>query len=124
MSQRPVGSGGASVRYTARNRHHRPQIAGHFNSDHAQFVSGDVVFDHEVRHVAEAKPGTQERMSRAHIGEPPGVFREYAVALACQIGIVGSLPGLPETIHSQLLLDLPLVTVVAPPTLQLCATSP
>ena len=31
-----------------------------------------------------------------------------------QIGIVGSLPVLPETMHSELLLDVPMVTVVAP----------
>jgi DNA-binding transcriptional LysR family regulator len=33
---------------------------------------------------------------------------------SCQIGIVGSLPVLPEGMHSEYLLDVPLVTVVAP----------
>jgi DNA-binding transcriptional LysR family regulator len=31
----------------------------------------------------------------------------------CQIGIVGTLPNLPEGMHSELLLDVPMVTVVA-----------
>jgi hypothetical protein len=46
--------------------HHGPQVARHFDSDHAQFVSGDVVFDHKLRHVAKAKAGTQ-RACRAPI---------------------------------------------------------
>ena len=43
-----------------------------------------------------------------------GAVIEPVLAGTCQIGIVGSLPALPETMHSELLLDVPLVTVVAP----------
>ena len=46
--------------------------------------------------------------------EALGAVIEPVLQGACQIGIVGSLPVLPETIHSQFLLDVPLVTVVAP----------
>jgi DNA-binding transcriptional LysR family regulator len=43
-----------------------------------------------------------------------GAVIEPVLHGTCQIGIVGSLPVLPETIRSELLLDVPLVTVVAP----------
>jgi DNA-binding transcriptional LysR family regulator len=43
-----------------------------------------------------------------------GAVIEPVLQGTCQIGIVGSLPALPETMHSELLLDVPLVTVVAP----------
>lgn len=43
-----------------------------------------------------------------------GAVIEPVLQGACQVGIVGSLPVLPETMHSELLLDVPLVTVVAP----------
>ena len=43
-----------------------------------------------------------------------GAVIEPVLQGTCQIGIVGSLPVLPETMHSELLLDVPLVTVVAP----------
>ena len=43
-----------------------------------------------------------------------GAVIEPALQGSCQIGIVGSLPVLPETMHSEFLLDVPLVTVVAP----------
>ena len=46
--------------------------------------------------------------------EALGAVIEPVLQGTCQIGIVGSLPVLPETIHSQFLLDVPLVTVVAP----------
>jgi len=42
-----------------------------------------------------------------------GAVIEPVLQGTCQIGIVGSLPTLPETMHSELLLDVPLVTVVA-----------
>jgi DNA-binding transcriptional LysR family regulator len=50
---------------------------------------------------------------RLHV-EVLGAVIEPVLQGTCQIGIVGSLPVLPETIHSELLLDVPLVTVVAP----------
>jgi DNA-binding transcriptional LysR family regulator len=43
-----------------------------------------------------------------------GAVIEPVLQGTCQIGIVGSLPVLPETMHSEVLLDVPLVTVVAP----------
>src|SRR6201997_3565542 len=43
-----------------------------------------------------------------------GAVIEPVLQGTCQIGIVGSLPVLPETIRSEFLLDVPLVTVVAP----------
>lgn len=43
-----------------------------------------------------------------------GAVIEPVLQGACQIGIVGSLPVLPENMHSELLLAVPLVTVVAP----------
>lgn len=43
-----------------------------------------------------------------------GAVIEPVLQGACQIGIVGSLPVLPETMRSELLLEVPLVTVVAP----------
>ena len=43
-----------------------------------------------------------------------GAVIEPVLQGTCQIGIVGSLPVLPEAMHSELLLDVPLVTVVAP----------
>jgi DNA-binding transcriptional LysR family regulator len=43
-----------------------------------------------------------------------GAVIEPVLQGTCQIGIVGSLPVLPETMHSEFLLDVPLVTVVAP----------
>jgi DNA-binding transcriptional LysR family regulator len=43
-----------------------------------------------------------------------GAVIEPVLQGACQIGIVGSLPTLPEAMHSELLLDVPLLTVVAP----------
>ena len=43
-----------------------------------------------------------------------GAVIEPVLQGTCQIGIVGSLPVLPETVHSEFLLDVPLVTVVAP----------
>ena len=43
-----------------------------------------------------------------------GAVIEPVLQGICQIGIVGSLPLVPETMHSEFLLDVPLVTVVAP----------
>jgi DNA-binding transcriptional LysR family regulator len=43
-----------------------------------------------------------------------GAVIEPVLQGSCQIGIVGSLPVLPEAMHSEFLLDVPLVTVVAP----------
>ncbi|HZZ92150.1 MAG TPA: LysR family transcriptional regulator [Usitatibacter sp.] len=43
-----------------------------------------------------------------------GAVIEPVLEGTCQIGIVGSLPVLPETMHSEFLLEVPLVTVVAP----------
>jgi DNA-binding transcriptional LysR family regulator len=43
-----------------------------------------------------------------------GAVIEPVLRGTCQIGIIGSLPTLPEGMHSELLLDVPLVTVVAP----------
>ncbi len=43
-----------------------------------------------------------------------GAVIEPVLNGTCQIGIIGSLPVLPETIHSEPLLDVPLITVVAP----------
>jgi DNA-binding transcriptional LysR family regulator len=43
-----------------------------------------------------------------------GAVIEPVLQGTCQIGIVGSLPALPETMHSELLVNVPLVTVVAP----------
>jgi len=43
-----------------------------------------------------------------------GAVIEPVLQGTCQIGIVGSLPVLPETVRSEFLLDVPLVTVVAP----------
>jgi DNA-binding transcriptional LysR family regulator len=43
-----------------------------------------------------------------------GAVVEPVLQGSCQIGIVGSLPVLPEAVHSEFLLDVPLVTVVAP----------
>jgi DNA-binding transcriptional LysR family regulator len=43
-----------------------------------------------------------------------GAVIEPVLQGTCQIGIIGSLPVLPETMHSEFLLDVPLVTVVAP----------
>jgi DNA-binding transcriptional LysR family regulator len=43
-----------------------------------------------------------------------GAVIEPVLQGVCRIGIVGSLPVLPEIMHSELLLDVPLVTVVAP----------
>ena len=42
-----------------------------------------------------------------------GAVVEPVLQGSCQIGIVGSLPVLPEAVHSEFLLDVPLVTVVA-----------
>jgi DNA-binding transcriptional LysR family regulator len=46
--------------------------------------------------------------------EALGAVIEPVLQGTCQIGIVGSLPVLPETMRSQFLLDVPLLTVVAP----------
>jgi DNA-binding transcriptional LysR family regulator len=46
--------------------------------------------------------------------EALGAVIEPVLQGNCQIGIVGSLPVVPETMHSEFLLDVPLVTVVAP----------
>ncbi|GLQ46048.1 LysR family transcriptional regulator [Dyella lipolytica] len=43
-----------------------------------------------------------------------GAVIEPVLQGSCQIGIVGSLPVLPETVRSEFLLDVPLVTVVSP----------
>jgi DNA-binding transcriptional LysR family regulator len=43
-----------------------------------------------------------------------GAVIEPVLQGTCQIGIVGSLPALPDAMHSELLLDVPLLTVVAP----------
>src|SRR6266436_4496919 len=43
-----------------------------------------------------------------------GAVIEPVLQGTCQIGIVGSLPVLPEAMRSEFLLDVPLVTVVAP----------
>jgi DNA-binding transcriptional LysR family regulator len=43
-----------------------------------------------------------------------GAVIEPVLQGTCQVGIVGSLPSLPEGMHSEPLLDVPLVTVVAP----------
>jgi DNA-binding transcriptional LysR family regulator len=43
-----------------------------------------------------------------------GAVIEPVLQGVCRIGIVGSLPVLPEIMHSELLLDVPLITVVAP----------
>src|SRR5579862_5800875 len=43
-----------------------------------------------------------------------GAVIEPVLQGTCQIGVVGSLPELPETMHGELLLDVPMVTVVAP----------
>lgn len=43
-----------------------------------------------------------------------GAVIEPVLRGTCQVGIVGSLPVLPETMHSESLLDVPLVVVVAP----------
>jgi DNA-binding transcriptional LysR family regulator len=42
-----------------------------------------------------------------------GAVIEPVLQGTCQIGIVGSLPALPEAMHGEQLLDVPLVTVVA-----------
>lgn len=46
--------------------------------------------------------------------EALGAVIEPVLKGTCQIGIIGSLPVLPESMHSEFLLDVPLVTVVAP----------
>ena len=46
--------------------------------------------------------------------EALGAVIEPVLQGTCQIGIIGSLPVLPESMHSEFLLDVPLVTVVAP----------
>jgi DNA-binding transcriptional LysR family regulator len=46
--------------------------------------------------------------------EALGAVIEPVLQGTCQIGIVGSLPVIPEAMHSEFLLDVPLVTVVAP----------
>src|SRR5882757_4044795 len=43
-----------------------------------------------------------------------GAVIEPVLQGACQIGIVGSLPTLPDAMHGEFLLDVPLLTVVAP----------
>lgn len=43
-----------------------------------------------------------------------GAVIEPVLQGTCQVGIVGSLPVVPETMHSESLLDVELVTVVAP----------
>ena len=43
-----------------------------------------------------------------------GAVIEPLLQGSCQIGIVGSLPVLPESMHGEFLLDVPLITVVAP----------
>jgi len=59
----------------------------------------------------EAFPHTPLRLSV----EVLGAVIEPVLQGVCQIGIVGSLPVLPEGMHSEpLLVDVPLVTVVAP----------
>ena len=58
----------------------------------------------------------RKKISKGRIHHPYvlGAVIEPVLQGTCQIGIVGSLPTLPETMHSELLLDVPLVTVVAP----------
>jgi DNA-binding transcriptional LysR family regulator len=46
--------------------------------------------------------------------EALGAVIEPVLQGTCQIGIMGSLPVLPEAMHSEHLLDVPLITVVAP----------
>jgi DNA-binding transcriptional LysR family regulator len=46
--------------------------------------------------------------------EALGAVIEPVLQGTCQIGIMGSLPLLPEAMHSEVLLDVPLVTVAAP----------
>lgn len=43
-----------------------------------------------------------------------GAVIEPVLQGTCQLGIAGSLPVIPETMHSELLLDVEMVTVVAP----------
>ena len=43
-----------------------------------------------------------------------GAVIEPVLQGTCQIAIAGSLPVLPETVHGELLLDVPMITVVAP----------
>lgn len=50
---------------------------------------------------------------RLHV-EILGAVIEPVLQGVCQIGIVGSLPNLPETMRSESLIDVPLLTVVAP----------
>src|SRR5450432_1608611 len=72
-------------RIVAVHRSHRHQwlhVAWQFDSNDAQLLAGDVVLDHESRHVAEAEAGAQKGVLGAHIGQPPSIFREHAVALA------------------------------------------
>ena len=63
-----------------------------------------------VARFRETFPHTPLRLSV----EVLGAVIEPVLQGTCQIGIVGSLPVLPETMHSEVLLDVPLVTVVAP----------
>jgi DNA-binding transcriptional LysR family regulator len=50
---------------------------------------------------------------RLHV-EALGAVIEPVLQGRCQIGIIGSLPNIPDTMHSEFLLDVPLLTVVAP----------
>jgi DNA-binding transcriptional LysR family regulator len=50
---------------------------------------------------------------RLHV-EALGAVIEPVLQGNCQIGIIGSLPNIPGTMHSEFLLDVPLLTVVAP----------
>jgi DNA-binding transcriptional LysR family regulator len=43
-----------------------------------------------------------------------GAVIEPVLAGTCQVGVIGTLPAVPDSMHSEPLLDVPMVTVVAP----------
>ena len=44
------------------------------DADDAQLLAGNIVLNHESRHVAEPEARAQKSVPGAHVGQPPGVF--------------------------------------------------
>ena len=78
-------------------------------------LSIDVMYP--MSELTEAVAGFRDRFPHTPLRlfvEALGAVIEPVLQGSFQIGIIGSLPVIPETIHSEFLLDVPLVTVVAP----------
>jgi hypothetical protein len=115
ISQRPAGPGGASLRYTARIGINGFRLSG--GSIRITRSLPLAMSSSTMNRGMLPKPNPARRKAcRAPISASRQTFFENTVIEpvlqgTCQIGIVGSLPALPETMHSELLLDVPWSTL-------------